>query len=105
MFLRFELQTSDIASRTGVVEFITGLPVTSKTAPVLMAGGGAATYWSGFDLPASGETVFLWGEDGTQNMKATINDSDNTHTEMDMSEWSDNGRIWGSIFYEIEPGS
>jgi len=104
MFLRFELQTTDIASRTGVIEFITGLPVLSKIAPVLMSGGGAASYWSGFSLPASGETVFLWVEDGTTNIKATINDSDSTHTEMDMSEWSDNGRIWGSIFYEIEPG-
>jgi len=101
VFLRFELYTSDIAERTGVVEFITGLPFTSKSAPSLMSGGGAASHWGNFSTAASGEGIYLWVEDGTANMKVYVNDSNTTLSELAMSEWTDSGRLWGSIVYEV----
>ena len=101
VFLRFELYTSDIAERTGVVEGITGLPFTSKSAPSLMSGGGAASHWGNFSTAASGEGIYLWVEDGTANMKVYVNDSNTTLSELAMSEWTDSGRLWGSIVYEV----
>ena len=101
VFLRFELYTSDIASRTGAIEGLTGLPITSVSSPSLMSGGGAASHWGNFDMTAAGEGIYLWVEDGTTNMKVYSNNTTSTLAELPMSEWTDNGRLWGSLVYEV----